>query len=126
VAVHPSGHIVCAARSEYAAGDGVAVFKVNSDGTLTEAPGSPYSTQSGPQALMVDPVGNYLYVADGSGYIDIFKIDTVADALNVSVNGNGYAGGALNLPYTLSPGQTMNVNVTLRRPPPERTEDPCP
>ena len=81
VAVHPSGHIVFAARAEYAAGDGVAVFKVNSDGTLTEASGSPYSTQSGPQALMVDPVGNYLYVADGSGYIDIFKIDTVADAL---------------------------------------------
>jgi hypothetical protein len=35
---------------------------------------------------------------------------------NVSVNGNGYAGGALNLPYTLSPGQTMNVNVTFAPP----------
>jgi hypothetical protein len=35
---------------------------------------------------------------------------------NVSVSGNGYAGSALNLPYTLSPGQTMNVNVTFAPP----------
>jgi len=35
---------------------------------------------------------------------------------NVSVSGNGYAGSALNLPYTLSPGQSMNVNVTFAPP----------
>jgi len=35
---------------------------------------------------------------------------------SVSVNGNGYAGSALNLPYTLSPGQTMQVNVTFAPP----------
>jgi len=81
VAVHPSGQLVFAARSEYAAGDGVAVFQVQSNGTLKEAPGSPYATQTGPQALAVDPDGKYLYVADGSGFIDIFDVDTVSGAL---------------------------------------------
>jgi 6-phosphogluconolactonase (cycloisomerase 2 family) len=70
-----------AARSEYAAGDGVDVFQVQSDGTLKEAPGSPYSTQNGPQALVVDPSGTYLYIATASGYIEIFQIDTVSAAL---------------------------------------------
>lgn len=35
---------------------------------------------------------------------------------NVSVSGTGYAGSALNLPYTLSPGQSVNVNVTFAPP----------
>jgi 6-phosphogluconolactonase (cycloisomerase 2 family) len=81
VAVHPSGKLVFAALSEYAAGDGVAVFQVQPDGSLKLAPGSPYATQTGPQAFTQDPAGNYLYVADGSGYIDAFQVDTVSAAL---------------------------------------------
>ena len=98
VAVHPSGQLVFAARSEYAAGDGVAVFQVQNDGTLKEASGSPYSTETGPQALIVDPSGNYLYVADGSGYIEVFQIDTVSAALTpvpgspVAINDNACGG----------------------------------
>jgi DNA-binding beta-propeller fold protein YncE len=131
VAVHPSGHIVFAARAEYAAGDGVAVFKINSDGTLTEAPGSPYSTQSGPQALMVDPVGNYLYVADGSGSIDIFKIDIVADALTpvpgspFAINNNTCGGaypvdlfelfGTQLYERTVSPVWSMDTTLNKRQ-----------
>src|SRR5260221_186453 len=81
VAVHPSGKLVFAALSEYAAGDGVAVFQVQPDGSLKLASGSPYSTQTGPQAFTQDPAGNYLYVADGNGYIDAFHVDTVSAAL---------------------------------------------
>jgi hypothetical protein len=34
----------------------------------------------------------------------------------LTVSGTGYAGSALNLPYTLSPGQSMNVTVTFAPP----------
>jgi 6-phosphogluconolactonase (cycloisomerase 2 family) len=81
VAVHPSGKLIFAALSEYAAGDGVGVFQLQDDGSLKLAPGSPYPTQTGPQAFTQDPGGNYLYVADGSGYIDAFQVDTVSAGL---------------------------------------------
>ena len=81
VAVHPSGKLIFAALSEYAAGDGVAVFQLQNDGSLKLAAGSPYATQTGPQGFTQDPDGNYLYVADGSGYIDAFQVDTVSAAL---------------------------------------------
>ena len=58
VAVHPNGNLVFATRDEQAAGDRVAVFQVQSDGSLKPAPGSPYSTQNGPQALVVILAGN--------------------------------------------------------------------
>jgi 6-phosphogluconolactonase (cycloisomerase 2 family) len=82
VAVHPSGLLVFAALSEYAPGDGVAVFQVQSDGSLQMAPGSPYPTETGPQAFTMDPNGYYLYVADGSGYIDAFQINGAAATLS--------------------------------------------
>jgi 6-phosphogluconolactonase (cycloisomerase 2 family) len=81
VAVHPSGKLIFAALSEYATGDGVAVFELQSDGSLKLAPGSPYATQPGPQALAQDPEGKYLYVANGSGDIDAFQVNTVSAAL---------------------------------------------
>src|ERR1700722_7717286 len=77
VAVHPSGKLIFAARDENStSGDGVAVFELQSNGSLVQAPGSPYSTQSGPLAMVVDPTGKYLYIADASNYIDAFNIDT--------------------------------------------------
>jgi 6-phosphogluconolactonase len=53
---------------------------------LAPAPGSPYPTQIGPKALVVDPSGKYLYVADfGNGidsdYINAFEIDETSGAL---------------------------------------------
>jgi 6-phosphogluconolactonase (cycloisomerase 2 family) len=81
VAVHPSGKFVFATRDENAAGDGVAVFQVQNNGSLKAAPGSPYSTQNGPQALVVDATGKYLYVAEATDYIDAFEIDQTTGAL---------------------------------------------
>lgn len=58
-----------AALSEYNVGDAIAVFQVQDDGSLKEAPGSPYQTPPGPQALTIDPTGKYLYAALGTGYV---------------------------------------------------------
>jgi len=100
VAVHPSGRLVFAALAEYAAGDGVAVFQVQQDGSLKLASGSPYATQIGPQAFTQDPAGNYLYVADGTGYIDAFQVDTVSAALTP------LPGSPFQLPGTAACGYT--------------------
>lgn len=88
VAVHPSGDWVFATRNENAAGDGVAVFAVQSDGSLVEAAGSPYSTQPGPYSMVMDPGGHYLYVAttDYRGtnqytYIEGFAFDASTGVL---------------------------------------------
>lgn len=89
VAVHPSGQLVFAARSEYAQGDGVSVFQVQNDGSLKEAAGSPYPTQVGPFSLRVDPSGQYLYVADQVGYVDAFQIDSSSAALT-PISGSPY------------------------------------
>jgi sugar lactone lactonase YvrE len=89
VAVHPSGTLIFAARDENAAGDGVAVFQLQSNGSRVEAPGSPYDTQTGPQALVVDPSGKYLYVADTTGYINAFSID-VASATLTPLSGSPF------------------------------------
>jgi len=81
VAVHPSGTLIFATRDEQHTGDGVAVFQLQSNGSLSPAPGSPYDTQIGPQALVVDPSGKYIYVADSTSYIDAFSIDETTGAL---------------------------------------------
>jgi 6-phosphogluconolactonase (cycloisomerase 2 family) len=83
VAVDPSGKFVYVTADNDNAGDGVAAFSVNPDGSLTKVAGSPFSTQINPQSLLVDSTGKYLYVADASfdGYIDGFTIDQVSGAL---------------------------------------------
>jgi 6-phosphogluconolactonase (cycloisomerase 2 family) len=83
VAVHPSGKFVYVTRDNDAAGDGVAAFSVNANGSLTAVPGSPFSTQINPASLLVNSTGKYLYVADSSysGYIDAFSINQVNGAL---------------------------------------------
>ena len=87
--VHVSGgsgrasewEFIYAAGSEQASGDGIAVFQLQTDGSLKQIPGSPFPTQIGPQALTVDPSGNFLYVADYSGFIEVFQIDRSTGAL---------------------------------------------
>jgi hypothetical protein len=81
VAVHPSGDFIYAAASEQASGDGIAVFQLQSDGSLKEIPGSPFPTQIGPQVLALDPSGNILYVADYSNFVEAFQINRSTGAL---------------------------------------------
>jgi 6-phosphogluconolactonase (cycloisomerase 2 family) len=83
VAVAPSGKFVYVTADNAIAGDGVAAFSVNPDGSLKTVAGSPFPTQVGPQSLLVDATGKYLYVADAdfNGYIDGFTIDQTSGAL---------------------------------------------
>jgi len=90
VKVHPSGDWVFATRSENMATDGVAVLAVQSDGSLTETPGSPYlTTQPGPWTMTLDPTGQFLYVGTmayyGSSkylYVDGFYFDASVGLLS--------------------------------------------
>src|SRR5262249_57274055 len=76
------GHFVYVALSNKAAGDGVVGFVVNSNGSLSKIPGSPFPTQNDPRNLLIDATGHYLYAGDAaSGYIDAFTISQTDGAL---------------------------------------------
>jgi 6-phosphogluconolactonase len=62
MAADPSGRFLFAGDAE-----GIHVFTVNSDGSLTEAPGSPFSNDGIlPTQLVTDGLGKYLYALSGS------------------------------------------------------------
>jgi 6-phosphogluconolactonase (cycloisomerase 2 family) len=107
VAVHPSGDFVYATRDEQAAGDGITAFQVQSNGSLTEISGSPFATaETGPQGLVVDPSGNYLYVADYSGYVEAFQINRSTGALT-ELSGSPYY---VSIPSSCNPGSGASAD----------------
>jgi 6-phosphogluconolactonase (cycloisomerase 2 family) len=80
VTVHPSGKFVFVAQVNQNGGAaGVFSFAVDNNGSLTAVSGSPFATSSGPTALVTDPAGKFLYVADGN--VDAFSIDLNTGAL---------------------------------------------
>ena len=79
-AVHPSGKLVFGAAASDASGNGISVFKVNDDGTLTLLNSTPVPTQSSPDSVVVDHWGRYLYATSQTS-IDAFAIDTISGAL---------------------------------------------
>lgn len=83
VAVHPSGDYVYETTDTSHGGNaGVTVFAVQSNGSLKQVPGSPFSTSGDPEAVAVDSTGSYLYVdITFSNQIDGFSIDKVNGAL---------------------------------------------
>ena len=103
IAVHPSGKFVFVGRVLNQPEDGVDVFKVNVDGSLTLIPGSPFATQEDPGSLAIDPSGRYLYAASNtSNAIDAFAIDATSGALT-PLSGSPYAvasGACSTLPGT--------------------------
>lgn len=61
LAINPSGNLLFAAETLA----GVRVFTISStNGTLTEVKGSPFATGNGPDAVLVDSTGSYVYVAN--------------------------------------------------------------
>jgi 6-phosphogluconolactonase (cycloisomerase 2 family) len=68
----------------------VSAFKLGSDGALTAAPGSPYSTIQGGGEPRVDPSGKFLYIV-GSFGIGVFGIDQSTGALS-PISGSPFPG----------------------------------
>jgi 6-phosphogluconolactonase len=91
IAVHSSGKFVFVGRVLNQPEDGIDVFKVNGDGSLTLVPGSPFATQEDPGSLAIDPSGRYLYAASNTANaIDAFAIDATSGALT-PLAGSPYA-----------------------------------
>jgi 6-phosphogluconolactonase (cycloisomerase 2 family) len=60
------------------------IFQINTDGTLTIAPGSPQSTGVGPIQIFASPNGKYLFTVDNkSNQVSGFKINQVTGALTM-------------------------------------------
>jgi 6-phosphogluconolactonase len=88
VALHPSGKFLYACNPGQDEND-VSMFTINTNGTLSEIfPRTAVGT--GPQQLLVDSAGAYLYVANTlSNNISVFSIDSSSGALS-PVNGSPF------------------------------------
>lgn len=72
MAVTPSGGYLLVAET---AVGGVRVLSIGSDGVLTEISGSPFKTNTGAFAVLIDSTGSYAYVANrANGTISAFSI----------------------------------------------------
>jgi hypothetical protein len=110
IAVRPSGKFVFVATLSAPSGDGVLVYRVNGDGSLTLLNTSPIPTMGTIDSLVVDHYGQYLYaVSSTTNSIDAFSIDVNSGALT-PVPGS---------PYTVStPGcdaQPMDIDESYGR-----------
>ena len=91
VAVHASGKFVFVGTLTLQPGDGILVFRVNADGSVTLVNSTPIATTSTPDSMVVDRSGKYIYVISLSGNsIDAFEIDTISGALT-PVAGSPYS-----------------------------------
>ena len=79
---------------------GCAVFSIGTSGALNEVSGSPYAVGTGPTAVITDPTGSYVYVANkGSNNISAFTL-TAASGKLTAVAGSPFSSGGL-LPIAL-------------------------
>lgn len=91
LAVSPSGSYLFAAETVTG---GVRVFTIGTNGVLTEASGSPYTTNTGAWSVLVDSTGSYVYVANRtSGTISAFLLSNTG-ALT-AVSGSPFTTGTL-------------------------------
>jgi 6-phosphogluconolactonase len=72
--------LVFAAAASDGGGNGISVFKVNANGSLTLLTSTPVPTQSAPDSVVVDHWGKYLYATSQTS-IEAFAIDSVSGAL---------------------------------------------
>jgi 6-phosphogluconolactonase (cycloisomerase 2 family) len=89
VVVHPSGHFVYVSSATISNGavasSDINAFAVQSNGSLTAVPGSPFAlSPNGLPALAMDPKGQYLYVSGGAnsaGSVEAFTISSTDGAI---------------------------------------------
>jgi len=80
IAVHPSGKFVFVGTISTDFSQGILVFAVNADGSLTQVNDTPIPIASGVTSLAPDRWGRYLYVATASS-IEAYAIDQSSGAL---------------------------------------------
>jgi 6-phosphogluconolactonase len=92
LAIAPSGNYLFAAETGIGA---VRVFSVSStNGTLAEVTGSPYKTATGPNGVLVDSTGTYVYVTNRTeGTISGFTISSTGTL--TAITGSPFATGTL-------------------------------
>jgi DNA-binding beta-propeller fold protein YncE len=79
---------------------GLRVLSIGTGGSLKEVSGSPYAAGTGPNGVIVDTTGTYVYVANkGSNNISGFTL-TAASGQLTTIAGSPFASGGL-LPTTL-------------------------
>jgi 6-phosphogluconolactonase len=72
---------------------GLRVFSIGTNGALSEIAGSPYPTGAGPNGVIVDPTGVYVYVANkGSNSINAFSLNGGSGVLT-AVSGSPFSSG---------------------------------
>jgi 6-phosphogluconolactonase (cycloisomerase 2 family) len=91
LAVAPSGSYLFAAETVTG---GVRVFSIGTNGVLTEASGSPYTTNTGAWSVLVDSTGSYVYVANRTaGTVSAFLLSN-SGALT-PISGSPFTTGTL-------------------------------
>jgi 6-phosphogluconolactonase len=91
LAIAPSGSFLFAAETVTG---GVRVFSIGTSGALTEASGSPYTTNSGAWSVLVDSTGSYVYVANRTaGTISAFLLSNSGALTQIS--GSPFTTGTL-------------------------------
>ncbi len=93
LAVHPSGKFVYVANAGGGVGPpNLAAFSIDAgSGALTLLNSSPLTLGSGPQAVAIDPSGNFAFVAQqGANYVSAFTIDPATGATS-AIPGSPFA-----------------------------------
>jgi 6-phosphogluconolactonase len=79
---------------------GLRVLSIGTGGSLKEVSGSPYAAGTGPNGVILDPTGSYVYVANkGSNNISAFTL-TAASGKLTAIAGSPFASGG-QLPTAL-------------------------
>jgi 6-phosphogluconolactonase len=79
---------------------GLRVLSIGTGGSLKEVSGSPYAVGTGPNGVILDPTGSYVYVANkGSNNISAFTL-TAASGQLTAIAGSPFASGG-QLPTAL-------------------------
>jgi DNA-binding beta-propeller fold protein YncE len=111
--LHPSGKFLYVANPGQGEND-ISLFSVQHNGTLIEMPPRVSVAPLGslPQLLVMDPGGNFLYVANAlSNNISVFSIDSGSGALT-EVTGSPFLVGATPLSMQITPsGSYLYVSV---------------
>jgi 6-phosphogluconolactonase len=105
LAMHPSGKFLVCGNSTPGGSspNDLSVFSVNSDGTLSPVPGSPFVASSPPYSTAFTPDGKFLFAGGNLGTtISVYRFNPITGALS-EVSGSPFdSGGSDPLGYSVS------------------------